>query len=149
RVSFAGTTYAEVPWRFEAGTPHIAGAIGLGAAIHWLQQQDRAAIAAHERALLERLDAGLEAIAGVRRIGTAAERAGIASFLVEGAHPTDVGLLLDQQGVAVRTGHHCAMPLMEHFGIPGTVRASLALYNTAAEVDGFLRALDKAMGFLR
>lgn len=149
RVSFAGTTYAEVPWRFEAGTPHIAGAIGLGAAIHWLQQQDRAAIAAHEGGLLARLDAGLEAIAGVRRVGTATQRAGIASFVVEGAHPTDVGLLLDQQGVAVRTGHHCAMPLMEHFGIPGTVRASLALYNTEADVERFLRALDKAMGFLR
>ena len=149
RVSFAGTTYAEVPWRFEAGTPHIAGAIGLGAAIAWLQDQDREAAAAHESALLARLDAGLDAIAGVRRIGTAAERVSVASFVVEGAHPTDVGLLLDQQGVAVRAGHHCAMPLMEHFGIPGTVRASLALYNTAAEVDRLLAALDKALGFLR
>lgn len=149
RVSFAGTTYAEVPWRFEAGTPHIAGAIGLGAAIEWLQALDREAAAAHERALLERLDAGLDAIPGVRRIGTAAGRVSVASFVVEGAHPTDVGLLLDQQGVAVRAGHHCAMPLMERFGIPGTVRASLALYNTAAEVERFLQALDKAMGFLR
>jgi cysteine desulfurase / selenocysteine lyase len=149
RVSFAGTTYAEVPWRFEAGTPHIAGAIGLGAAIAWLQEQDREAAAAHERALLARLDAGLDAIPGVRRIGTAAERVSIASFVVEGAHPTDVGLLLDQQGVAVRAGHHCAMPLMERLGIPGTVRASLALYNTAAEVDRLLAALDKALGFLR
>lgn len=149
RVSFAGTTYAEVPWRFEAGTPHIAGAIGLGAAIAWLQEQDREAAAAHERALLARLDAGLDAIPGVRRIGTAAERVSIASFVVEGTHPTDVGLLLDQQGVAVRAGHHCAMPLMERLGIPGTVRASLALYNTAAEVDRLLAALDKALGFLR
>lgn len=149
RVSFAGTTYAEVPWRFEAGTPHIAGAIGLGAAVAWLQDQDREAARAHEQALLQRLDAGLDAIAGVRRIGTDPARAGIASFVVEGAHPTDVGLLLDQQGVAVRAGHHCAMPLMERFGIPGTVRASLALYNTAAEVERFLQALDKAMSFLR
>lgn len=149
RVSFAGTTYAEVPWKFEAGTPHIAGAIGLGAAVAWLQGLDRAAADAHEQELLARLDAGLDAIPGVRRIGTAAERAAIASFVVDGVHPTDVGVLLDQQGIAVRAGHHCTMPLMERYGIPGTVRASLAPYNTLAEVDRLLVALDKALGFLR
>lgn len=149
RVSFDGTTYAQVPWKFEAGTPHIAGAIGLGAAVAWLQTLDRAAADAHEQVLLARLDAGLDAIPGVRRIGTAAARAAIASFVVDGVHPTDVGVLLDQQGVAVRAGHHCTMPLMARFGIPGTVRASLAPYNTLAEVDRLLVALDKALGFLR
>ena len=149
RVSFEGTTYAQVPWKFEAGTPHIAGTIGLGAAVAWLQGLDRAAADAHEQTLLARLDAGLDAIPGVRRIGTAAGRAAIASFVVDGVHPTDVGVLLDQQGVAVRAGHHCTMPLMDHFGIPGTVRASLAPYNTLAEVDRLLVALDKALGFLR
>ena len=149
RVSFEGTTYAEVPWKFEAGTPHIAGAIGLGAAVAWLQNLDRDAAERHERELLARLDAGLDAIAGVRRIGTAAPRAAVASFVVDGVHPADVGVLLDQQGVAVRAGHHCTMPLMDRFGIPGTVRASVAPYNTPAEVDRLLVALDKALGFLR
>ncbi len=149
RVSFAGTTYAEVPWKFEAGTPHIAGAIGLGAAVAWLQALDRAAAERHERELLARLDDCLDAMPGVRRIGTTAQRAAVASFVVDGAHPTDVGVLLDQQGIAVRAGHHCTMPLMARYGIPGTVRASLAPYNTLAEVDRLLVALDKALGFLR
>ena len=149
RVSFAGTTYAEVPWKFEAGTPHIAGAIGLGAAVAWLQALDRAAAERHEQELLARLDDGLDAMPGVRRIGTTAQRAAVASFVVDGAHPTDVGVLLDQQGIAVRAGHHCTMPLMARYGIPGTVRASLAPYNTFAEVDRLLVALDKALGFLR
>lgn len=149
RVSFAGTTYAEVPWKFEAGTPHIAGAIGLGAAVAWLQALDRAAAERHEQELLARLDDGLDAMPGVRRIGTTAQRAAVASFVVDGAHPTDVGVLLDQQGIAVRAGHHCTMPLMARYGIPGTVRASLAPYNTLAEVDRLLVALDKALGFLR
>lgn len=115
----------------------------------WLQDLDRDSAERHERELLARLDAGLDAIPGVRRVGTAAARAAIASFVVDGVHPTDVGVLLDQQGIAVRAGHHCTMPLMARFGISGTVRVSLAPYNTLAEVDRLLVALDKALGFLR
>ncbi len=149
RVSFeAGTTFAGLPWKFEAGTPHIAGAIGLGAAIAWLNGIDRVAAAAHEAALLARLDAALAGMNDVRRIGTAPGRVAVASFLLDGAHPTDVGMLLDQQGIAVRVGHHCTMPLMERFGIPGTVRASFSIYNTFEEVDCFVAGLDKVRSFL-
>ena len=147
-VSFAGTTYTEAPWKFEAGTPNIADAIGMGAALAWLDSLDRAAAQAHEEALFARLDAALAAMPGVRRIGTAGSRVSVASFLVDGAHPTDVGHLLDQQGVAVRAGHHCTMPLMARLGIPGTVRASVAYYNTHAEVDRFIAALEKVKSFL-
>ncbi len=149
RVSFSeGTTFAELPWKFEAGTPNIAGVIGLGAAVDWYQSLDRVAAAAHEQALLARLDDALGAMQGVRRFGLAEQRAAVASFLLDGAHPTDVGTLLDQQGIAVRVGHHCTMPLMERFGIPGTVRASFAFYNTFQEVDQFVMALEKTRRFL-
>ena len=148
RVSFEGTTYNQLPWKFEAGTPHIAGAIGLGAAVDWLQRQDRIALREHESLLLERLDDALSTMNDVRRIGTVADRVSVASFLLDGAHPSDVGMLLDQQGVAVRTGHHCTMPLMTRYGIPGTVRASLSIYNTVEEVDRFLEALEKVRTFL-
>lgn len=148
RVSFEGTTFNSLPYRFEAGTPHIAGAIGLAAAIDWLQRQDRAALRDHEAALLARVDAALAGMNDVRRVGTAAERVSVASFLVDGAHPGDVGTLLDQQGIAVRTGHHCTQPLMARYGIPGTVRASFSVYNTAEEVDRFLAALEKVKTFL-
>ncbi|MEE4360514.1 MAG: cysteine desulfurase [Pseudomonadales bacterium] len=148
RVSFSGTTYNVAPLRFEAGTPHIAGAIGLGAAIDWLATLDREGVEAHERALLERVDAALGAMNDVRRVGTVPGRAAVVSFLVDGAHPSDVGMLLDQQGIAVRTGHHCTMPLMERFGLPGTVRASFSLYNTEEEVDRFITAVEKVKTFL-
>ncbi len=148
RVSFEGTTYNRSPFRFEAGTPHIAGAIGLGAAIDWLAGVDVEAAARHEQALLERLDGALAGMNDVRRIGTAPGKAAVCSFLLDGAHPSDVGMLLDQQGVAVRTGHHCTMPLMTRYGVPGTVRASFSLYNTLDEVDRFVEALDKVRSFL-
>ncbi|HSG90347.1 MAG TPA: cysteine desulfurase [Pseudomonadales bacterium] len=148
RVSFEGSTWNQLPYRFEAGTPHIAGAVGLGAAIDWFQAQDHDAMRAHETALLAHLDGALAAMNDVRRIGTAADRVAVASFLVDGAHPSDVGMLLDQQGVAVRTGHHCTMPLMARYGVPGTVRASLSVYNTLEEVDRFLAALEKVKTFL-
>ncbi|MEE4300571.1 MAG: cysteine desulfurase [Pseudomonadales bacterium] len=148
RVSFEGTTFNRAPFRFEAGTPHIAGAIGLGAAIDWLGAVDVDAAARHEHALLERLDGALAGMNDVRRIGTAPGKAAVVSFLLDGAHPSDVGMLLDQQGVAVRTGHHCTMPLMTRFGVPGTVRASFSLYNTLDEVDRFVDALHKVRSFL-
>ncbi|MCH2097709.1 MAG: cysteine desulfurase [Pseudomonadales bacterium] len=148
RVSFEKTTYNRVPFRFEAGTPHISGAIGLAAAIEWLDGIDRAAAHAHEQGLLDRLDDALAGMNDVRRIGTAPGKTAVVSFLLDGSHPSDVGMLLDQQGVAVRTGHHCNMPLMTRYGVPGTVRASFSLYNTVDEVDRFLEALDKVRTFL-
>ncbi len=149
RVSFsAGTTYTGLPWKFEAGTPHIAGVIGLGAAIRWLDGLDRAAAARHEQALLERVDTALAGMSDVTRVGVAPGKVAVASFLLAGSHPSDVGMLLDQQGIAVRTGHHCTMPLMDRYGIPGTVRASFSLYNTFDEVDRFIEGLDKVRSFL-
>lgn len=148
KVSFAHTTYNELPYKFEAGTPHIAGVIGLGAAIHYLEALDRIALAKHEEALLAYAQQQADSFPGLTRIGCAAHKAGVMSFLLEGGHPHDVGTLLDQQGVAVRTGHHCAMPIMEQFCIPGTVRASFAFYNTPQEVDALFHALRKVSTFL-
>jgi cysteine desulfurase/selenocysteine lyase len=148
RVSFSGTSYNELPYKFEAGTPDIAGAIGLGAAIHYLSQFDRSAIVEHEHELLEYTIEKSAKIKALTRVGTSAHSVGVFSFLIDGAHPSDVGLLLDQQGIAVRTGHHCAQPLMEAFEIPGTVRASFSMYNTKEDVDALFTALDKVLGFL-
>lgn len=147
-VRFEGTTWNVLPYKFEAGTPDIAGAIGLAAAIRYLEGLDRVAIAAHEASLLEYTWQRAAEFEGLRRIGEANRIAGVFSFLLEGAHPSDVGMLLDQQGVAVRTGHHCAQPLMERYSIPGTVRASFALYNTREDVDRLFTALEKARNFL-
>ena len=147
-VSFAGTTWNTLPYKFEAGTPDIAGAIGLGAAIRYLDALDRDAIAAHEADLLAYTWARAADFPGLVRVGRASQIAGVFSFLLEGTHPSDVGMLLDQQGVAVRTGHHCAQPLMARYGIPGTVRASFALYNTRDDVDRLFAALEKVRGFL-
>ena len=147
-VSFDGTVYAPPPRRFEAGTPNIAGFVGLAAAIEYLQAQDPAALAAHEQALGERLRDGLAAVPGLRFIGSAPDRVAVASFVIDGAHATDLAVLLDLEGVAVRSGQHCAHPLMQRFGVNATLRASLAFYNTADEVDRFLVALDKACGML-
>jgi cysteine desulfurase/selenocysteine lyase len=147
-VSFGGTTYAPPPRRFEAGTPNIAGFIGLAAAIEWLQAQDQVALRAHEDALGERLRAGLAHVPGLRFIGAATERVPVVSFTIERAHATDLAVLLDIEGIAVRSGQHCAHPLLQRFGVGATARASLAFYNTVDEVDRFLVALDKVRGML-
>ena len=147
-VRLAGTTYQSLPYKFEAGTPNIAGAIGFGTAIEYVDGLDGDSLITHEKQLLEAATAGLKAIEGVRIVGTAPEKGPVVSFLVDGSHPTDIGTLLDQQGVAVRTGHHCAMPLMEAFDIPGTVRASFSLYNRLSDVDRLLETVEKARSFV-
>lgn len=146
--SFKGTTYNQLPYKFEAGTPNIAGAIGLAAAIRYLQGLDKPLLAEQEETLIRKAHQMAEALGGIRVIGTAPKKASVFSFLLEGAHPADVGTLLDQQGIAVRTGHHCTMPLMERLGIPGTVRASMAFYNTEAEIEALFKGLEKAKTFL-
>ncbi|SFM39445.1 cysteine desulfurase / selenocysteine lyase [Halopseudomonas yangmingensis] len=147
-VSFAGTRYNQLPYKFEAGTPDIAGVIGFGAAIDYLNGLDRAGAAAHEQALLAYAEERARQVPGLRLVGTAAHKTSVMSFLLEGAHPADVGMLLDQQGVAVRTGNHCAQPIMDQYGIPGTVRASFSFYNTRDDVDRLFAALDKVRQFL-
>jgi len=134
-VSFAKTTYADVPARFEAGTPDIAGVIGLGVAVDYLAHVGMDAIAAWEHELLLYATEKLSAIDAVRIIGTAPDKAAVISFLIEGAHPHDIGSILDQHGVAIRAGHHCAQPLMERYGVPATARASFAFYNTKRDID--------------
>ncbi|RDK06728.1 cysteine desulfurase [Cupriavidus lacunae] len=143
-VTFRKTTYNELPYKFEAGTPNIAGVIALGAAIGYVSALGLEAIAAHEHALLAYASAQAAQVAGLRMIGRAADRASILSFTLDGIHPHDVGTILDQHGVAVRAGHHCAMPVMERFGVPATVRASFALYNTREEVDALFAAVRAA-----
>jgi len=143
-VSFARSTYADAPQRFEAGTPNIAGSVALAAAIDYVSAIGIERIAAHEHALLAHASAALAAIPGVRLIGTAADKAGILSFMVEHIHPHDLGTILDSEGVAIRAGHHCAMPLMTRFGIPGTARASLGVYNDAADIAALVNAIHKA-----
>lgn len=142
KVSFAGTTYNELPYKFEAGTPNIAGAVALAGAVRYVQAVGLERIAAHEHALLVHATERAAKVPGLRPIGTASDKAAILSFVLDGAHPHDVGTILDQHGVAVRTGHHCTMPLMERFGVPATVRASFAMYNTHEEVDALFAALD-------
>ncbi|MGB5132883.1 MAG: cysteine desulfurase [Steroidobacteraceae bacterium] len=148
-VSFGRTTYNHLPHRFEAGTPHIAGAIGLGAAIDYLGAIGIERIAAHERELLEHATRELAGIPGLAIIGTAPDKSSLVSFTVEGLHPHDLGTVLDSQGVAVRTGHHCAMPVMDFFGVPATTRASFGLYNTRAEIDALRDAVLHAIRILR
>ncbi|NYT36853.1 cysteine desulfurase [Allopusillimonas soli] len=143
-VSFEGTTYADVPTRFEAGTPNIAGVVGMDAAIRYVEQVGLDLIAAHEEALLAQATQAVLSLPGVRIIGTAARKASILSFVLDGIHPHDLGTILDTEGVAIRAGHHCAMPLMTRFGIPGTARASFALYNTPQDVDALVAGLRKA-----
>lgn len=149
RVTFDKTTFAGLPQKFEPGTPNIVGGIGLGAAISWFAAFDADAVAAHERDILEYATARLAAIPGVNIIGTAAHKVCVISFLLEGAHPFDVGAILDQQGIAVRTGHHCTQPLMDFYHTPGTVRASFALYNHRADVDALVVAVERAAAMLR
>jgi len=143
-VSFAGTTYNDLPYKFEAGTPNISGVVGLGAAVEYLQSVGMSHIAQHEGQLLEHMTRKLEKVDGIRLIGTATDKASVQSFLVDDIHPHDLGTILDHQGVAIRTGHHCAMPVMDFFGIPGTARASLALYNNDNDVDRLIEAIGKA-----
>ena len=140
-VTFQKTTYAELPNKFEAGTPHIAGAVGLGAAIDYLQGVGLDRLAAHEADLLAYGTAALSDVPGLRLIGTAARKASILAFVMKGAHPHDVGTIVDTEGVAIRTGHHCTQPVMERFGVPATARASVAMYNTRAEIDALVHAL--------
>ncbi|MDF2391314.1 SufS family cysteine desulfurase [Aeromonas sp. 2MA4] len=147
RVSFSGTTFNALPFKFEAGTPHIAGAIGLAAAIDFFMQQDRVALVHHEQVLTDHLVAGLRQVPGLRLIGEPGQRAGAVSFLLDDIHPQDAATLLDMQGIALRVGHHCAMPLMESLGIGGTMRASLACYNNQDDVDALLAALRKLSDF--
>jgi cysteine desulfurase/selenocysteine lyase len=147
-VAFEGSTWNDVPYKFEAGTPDMAGAIGCAAAIDWLQKIGIEAVAAHEHALLEHATSRLQEIPGLRIIGTAPAKASILSFVIDGLHPQDVGTVLDMEGVAVRTGHHCTMPLMQRFGIPATTRASLAVYNGEDDVEQLIAALHKAQRLL-
>jgi cysteine desulfurase/selenocysteine lyase len=148
-VSFEGSTWNHLPHRFEAGTPNIGGAIGLGAAIDYLDAIGLARVAAHEQDLLEYATARLLSIDGLTIVGTAPEKSSLVSFTVDGVHPHDLGTVLDSRGVAVRTGHHCAMPVMEFFGVPATARASFGLYNTRLEIDALHDAVLYAIRMLR
>jgi cysteine desulfurase/selenocysteine lyase len=148
-VTFEKTTYNTLPHKFEAGTPDIAGAIGLGAAIDYLRQLDWPAVCAHEEELLTHATDALSSINGVRIIGTADEKRAVLSFVIKGAHPHDIGTILDYEGIAVRTGHHCAQPVMERFGIPATTRISLGLYNTRDEIDATVCAINKVKEVFR
>ena len=148
-VSFENTTFNVLPYKFEAGTPNVGAALGLETAIQFLQSLDRKEVEAHEARLLQEAIEQLSEIEGIRFIGEAEQRSGLVSFLIDGIHPYDLGTIIDKMGVAVRTGHHCAEPVMTRFGIPGTVRASFALYNTMEEVDAFVKAVKCAATMLR
>jgi cysteine desulfurase/selenocysteine lyase len=148
-VTFAKTTYADLPLKFEAGTPHIEGGIGLAVAINYIDNIGLDNIGAYEHELLEYATEKLSEINGLRIIGTAKHKASVLSFVIDGLHPLDIGTILDKQGIAVRTGHHCTQPLMEHFGIPGTIRASFAFYNTKGEIDKLVEGLNKAVKMLK
>lgn len=147
-VTFEKTTYNELPYKFEAGTPNIAAAIGLGAALDYVEGIGLDVIERHERGLLAEATAAVRDVPGVRLIGTAAEKAGVLSFVVEGVHPHDVGTVLDRQGIAVRAGHHCAQPVMQRFGVPATTRASFAVYNTSEEVETLAKGIRKVLEVL-
>jgi len=148
-VTFEHTEYNKVPYKFEAGTPNIAGVVGFGAAVDFLSRFDMREIAAHEHALLDQATAALGSLDGIRLVGRAPERAGVVSFLVDDVHPHDVGTFLDQDGVAVRTGQHCAQPVMDFYGITSTVRASFALYNTPADVEALVASVKRVQQFFR
>lgn len=149
KVTFEKTTYNELPFKFEAGTPHIIGGIATGTALQYLSELDLDAVQAHENELLQYAENQLKEIEGIRFIGTANYKTSVCSFVVEGIHPFDIGTLLDKQGIAVRTGHHCTQPLMDFFEIPGTIRASFAFYNTKEEIDIFISALTRSINMLR
>ncbi|MFI4869161.1 MAG: cysteine desulfurase [Steroidobacterales bacterium] len=142
-VGIESSTYNELPWRFEAGTPNISGAVGLGAALQYVDSLGREAVAAHEHALLELATERLLALPRLRLIGTAGAKAAVLSFTMDGVHPHDIGTILDSEGIAIRTGHHCAMPIMEVFGLAATARASFGCYNTAEDVERLVEGLKK------
>jgi len=147
-VTFEGSTWNSLPYKFEAGTPNIAGVVGLGAALDYVRAVGLGAIGVHEAALLEKTTAALSAIEGLRIIGTARHKSAVVSFVMDGAHPHDIGTIVDREGVAIRTGHHCAQPVMDRFGIPATARASFALYNTEQDVDALVAALHRVRALL-
>jgi cysteine desulfurase/selenocysteine lyase len=147
-VTFEKTVYNDLPHKFEAGTPNIAGGIGLGAAIDYIAKLDMDAVAAVEHEVLEYATAELMAIPRLRIIGTAHHKAAVISFVIDGIHPHDIGTILDSEGIAIRTGHHCAQPLMQRFGLPATARASFAFYNTKEEVDALVRGIHKVIEVL-
>ena len=149
KVTFDKTTYNVLPHKFEAGTPNISGGICLGTAFEFLSQQDMNAISEHENELASYAEKEILKIEGAKIIGTARNKTSVVSFIIDDLHPFDVGTLLDKQGIAVRTGHHCTQPLMDFFEIPGTIRASFAFYNTMEEVELFLKALKRSVGMLR
>jgi cysteine desulfurase/selenocysteine lyase len=149
RVTFERTTYNELPFKFEAGTPHIAGGICLGTAFQFLESLNMEAAEKHERELAKYAEDILDTFEGLHIIGEARNKTSVVSFTVDGLHPFDIGTLLDKQGIAVRTGHHCTQPLMDFYKIPGTVRASFAFYNTKQEIDTFVEALEKSISMLR
>ncbi|TVQ45712.1 MAG: cysteine desulfurase [Saprospirales bacterium] len=143
-VSFEKTTFNELPFKFEAGTPNICGSIGLGAAVDYFSQFDPKEVVAYEKELLAYCTSGLEEVGGIRFVGTAKNKTSVVSFLLEGTHPYDVGIILDKLGIAVRTGHHCTQPLMDHYGIPGTIRASMAMYNNKEDIDRLIEGVRRA-----
>lgn len=149
KVTFEETTYNDLPFKFEAGTPHIAGAICLGEAFKYLEQFDMNELAKYEQDLQRYAQSELLKFEGMQIIGDAKDKTSVVSFIVDGVHPFDLGTLLDKQGIAVRTGHHCTQPVMDRFGIPGTVRASFAFYNTKEEIDTFIHAVDRSLNMLR
>jgi cysteine desulfurase/selenocysteine lyase len=149
QVTFEKTTYADLPHKFEAGTPNIAGGVGFGAAVDYMNNIGFDAIAAHENDLMRHATEKLKKIEGLHIYGDVDNKVAVISFNVEGIHPYDIGTLLDKMGIAVRTGHHCCQPIMDHFKIPGTVRASFAFYNTHEEVVRFIAGVEKAVGMLR
>ena len=147
-VTFEKTTYADLPYKYEAGTPNIADTVALKSALDFINETGKGAIRKHENDLLQYATSQLEALPGLTIIGTAEEKVSVVSFVIANIHPQDIGVLLDNQGIAVRTGHHCTQPLMAHFGIPGTVRASFAMYNTKEEIDRLVNGLQKAIKML-
>ena len=144
-VTFEKTQYNTIPYKFEAGTPHIAGGIGLGAAVDYIEEIGIDRITEYEKGLLTLATQALSSVKGLRIIGTAAEKASIVSFVLDGIHAHDVGTILDQDGIAIRAGHHCTMPLMDRFGVPATARASFAFYNTPQEIDCLVKSVRKAI----
>jgi cysteine desulfurase/selenocysteine lyase len=147
-VTFDGSTWNDLPYKFEAGTPNIEAAVGLDAAIDYVNRAGFAAIGAHESALLDRATRALEVIPGLRIVGTARRKASVVSFVMEGIHPHDIGTIVDREGVAIRTGHHCAQPVMDRFGIPATARASFAMYNSDEDIDALVAALQRVRALM-
>jgi len=147
-VTFEGSTWNDLPYKFEAGTPDISGAIGLGAALEYIESIGFPAIEAHEASLLAHATRELTRVDGVEIIGTASRKSAVVSFVMDGIHPHDIGTVVDREGVAIRTGHHCAQPVMDRFGIPATARASFAVYNTMAEVDALVAAVRRVRAWL-